>query len=172
MTGEASPVVVLIGAPGAGKTRTGKRVARILGLPFIDTDKRIVAEHGPIPALFEQHGEPRFRELERDAVRAALLEHAVVSLGGGAVLDLETRADLAAVPVVQLITSVEAIATRIGDGRRPLLKDGTAAWEALVAARAPIYDALADLTIDTSRIPIDAVAERVADWVRQRPEPA
>jgi len=168
----ASPVVVLIGAPGAGKTRTGKRVARILGLPFIDTDKRIVAEHGPIPALFEQQGEPRFRELEREAVQAALLEHAVVSLGGGAVLDLDTRADLASVPVVQLTTSVEAIAARIGDGRRPLLKDGTAAWEALVAARAPIYDALADLTIDTSRMPIDAVAERVADWVRQRPEPA
>ena len=172
MTGPASAVVVLIGAPGAGKTRTGKRVARILGLPFVDTDKRIVAEHGPIPALFEQHGEPRFRELERQAVQAALLEHAVVSLGGGAVLDLDTRADLEPLPVVQLTTSVEAIASRIGDGRRPLLKDGTAAWEALVAARAPIYDALADLTIDTSRMPIDAVAERVADWVRHRPEPA
>ena len=172
MTGPASAVVVLIGAPGAGKTRTGKRVARILGLPFVDTDKRIVAVHGPIPALFEQHGEPRFRELERQAVQAALLEHAVVSLGGGAVLDLDTRADLEPLPVVQLTTSVEAIASRIGDGRRPLLKDGTAAWEALVAARAPIYDALADLTIDTSRMPIDAVAERVADWVRHRPEPA
>lgn len=172
MTGPASAVVVLIGAPGAGKTRTGKRVARILGLPFVDTDKRIVAEHGPIPAIFEQHGEPRFRELERQAVQAALLEHAVVSLGGGAVLDLDTRADLEPLPVVQLTTSVEAIASRIGDGRRPLLNDGTAAWEALVAARAPIYDALADLTIDTSRMPIDAVAERVADWVRHRPEPA
>jgi len=172
VTGPASAVVVLIGAPGAGKTRTGKRVARILGLPFVDTDKRIVAVHGPIPALFEQHGEPRFRELERQAVQAALLEHAVVSLGGGAVLDLDTRADLEPLPVVQLTTSVEAIASRIGDGRRPLLKDGTAAWEALVAARAPIYDALADLTIDTSRMPIDAVAERVADWVRHRPEPA
>ena len=162
--------MVLIGAPGAGKTRTGKRVARILELPFIDTDKRIVAEHGPIPAIFESAGEPRFRELERAAVEVALRERAVVSLGGGAVLDLQTRADLAGLPVVQLTTSVEAIAARIGDGRRPLLKDGTAAWEALVAARQPIYDELADLTIDTSRDSIDTVADRVADWVRHRPE--
>jgi len=49
-------VVVLIGAPGAGKTRTGKRLARLLGVPFIDTDKRIVAAHGPIATIFEDHG--------------------------------------------------------------------------------------------------------------------
>ena len=165
-------VVVLIGAPAAGKTRTGKRVARILGLPFIDTDKRIVAEHGAIADLFERHGEPHFRALEREAVAAALREKAVVSLGGGAVLDPGTRAALVGLPVVQLTTTAEAVSARIGDGKRPLLTDGTAAWEALVAARRPIYDAVATITIDTSRTPIDAVAERVADWVREREEHA
>lgn len=158
--------VVLIGAPGAGKTRAGKRVARLLGLPFIDTDKRIVAEHGPIAALFAEHGEPRFRALERAAVAAALREGAVVSLGGGAVLDPDTRADLAGLPVVLLTTTVEAVSARIGDGKRPLLKDGPAAWEALVRARRPLYESLATMTIDTSRQPIDRVAEVVADWVR------
>jgi len=50
--------LVLIGAPGAGKTRMGKRLARILSVPFIDTDKRIVSEHGPIARIFEEYGEP------------------------------------------------------------------------------------------------------------------
>jgi shikimate kinase len=163
-------VVVLIGAPGAGKTRTGKRVARILELPFIDTDRVIVQQHGPIPAIFEQFGEPYFRAVERDAVAESLRQRAVVSLGGGAVLDPRTRDDLVGLPVVQLTTSVSAIASRIGDGRRPLLKDGTAAWEALVAARQPIYDAVASITIDTSRLPIDGVASRVAEWLRSTPE--
>ena len=164
--------MVLIGAPGAGKTRTGKRVARLLGVPFVDSDREIVREHGPIPAIFEQFGEPYFRALERDAVAASVRQYAVVALGGGAVLDPRTRDDLAGLPVVQLTTSVEAIASRIGDGRRPLLKDGTAAWEALVASRQGVYDAVASFTIDTSRTPVDAVATTVADWVRSAVEPA
>ena len=48
------PLLVLIGPPGAGKTRLGKRVARILGAPFIDTDRSIVAVHGPIADIFGQ----------------------------------------------------------------------------------------------------------------------
>ncbi|MDO8338165.1 MAG: shikimate kinase, partial [Microcella sp.] len=83
------PVVVLIGPPAAGKSRVGKRVARILDLPVIDTDKVIAAEHGPIPEIFAAHGEPHFRALERAAVVDALRERAVVSLGGGAVLDAD-----------------------------------------------------------------------------------
>jgi shikimate kinase len=79
------PLLVLIGAPAAGKTRLGKRVAKILNVPFIDTDKRIVAKHGVIATIFAEHGEDRFRELERDEVLAALSENAVVALGGGAV---------------------------------------------------------------------------------------
>lgn len=160
-------VLVLIGAPGAGKTRTGKRVAKRLGLPFIDTDARVVAEHGPISAIFAEHGEPQFRRLERAAVAEALREPAVVSLGGGAVLDPATAADLDGLRVVQLTTSAEAVAARIDNDKRPLLAGGTAAWEALVAARQPTYDALATRTIDTSATPLDEVAGRIADWVLQ-----
>lgn len=163
------PIVVLVGAPGAGKTRAGKRVARLLGAEFIDTDKKIVAEHGPIAALFDTHGEPHFRALERAAVSAALRRHAVVSLGGGAVLDRDTRADLAGLPVVQLTTSAAAVAQRIRDGKRPLLRDGTAAWEALVAARTPLYDAVSSVTFDTSSTSMTAVAERIVAWLREHP---
>jgi shikimate kinase len=59
MTG--GPPVVLIGPMAAGKTRVGKRVARILGTGFQDTDRMIVADHGAIPAIFDEHGESRPR---------------------------------------------------------------------------------------------------------------
>lgn len=164
---ELRAVVVLIGAPGAGKTRTGKRLARLLEVPHIDTDKRIVAEHGPIAEIFERDGEPRFRQLEREAVAAALREPAVVTLGGGAVLDEHTQTQLAGLPVVQLTVSADAVAARIASGKRPLVKDGIGAWQALVERRQPIYDRLSQLTLDTSREPLDRVAERIAKWLQE-----
>ena len=161
-------VVVLIGAPGAGKTRTGRRIAARLGVPFIDTDKRIVAAHGPISAIFEQHGEPHFRAIERRAVAQALTEHAVVTLGGGAVLDPETQHDLDGRAVVQLTVDERAVERLISGGKRPLVKDGIEAWKSLVAARQPLYDRLAGLTIDTSRRPLDTVADEVVRWLEER----
>ncbi|MGV8885268.1 MAG: shikimate kinase [Microbacteriaceae bacterium] len=167
MNSAPRPVVVLIGAPGAGKTRLGKRLAKLLGVPFIDTDKRVVAEHGVISEIFDLHGEAHFRALERAAVVAALQESAVVALGGGAVLDLDTRADLANHRVVQLTVSPEAVEKRIAGGKRPLLRDGLGAWIALVEARTPIYDALATTTIDTSRRPLDHIATELLAWIQE-----
>ena len=161
-------VVVLIGAPGAGKTRTGKRLARLLGVPFIDTDKRIVAAHGPIATIFEDHGEPHFRSIERETVAEALRERAVVTLGGGAVLDPRTQADLAEKRVVQLTVSAAAVEKRIATGKRPLLKDGIDAWTAIVTARQPIYDRLSQLSVDTSRQPLDGVAQRIVNWLEKQ----
>jgi len=161
-------VVVLIGAPGAGKTRTGRRVATRLGVPFVDTDKRIVAAHGPIAAIFEQHGEPHFRALEREVVAGALTEHAVVTLGGGAVLDADTQHDLDGRAVVQLTVDPSAVERRISGGKRPLVKDGIEAWKSLVESRQPLYDRLSGLTIDTSRRPLDTVADEVVRWLEQR----
>ncbi|MDJ0335200.1 shikimate kinase [Salinibacterium sp. G-O1] len=160
--------VVLIGAPGAGKTRTGKRLARILNVPFIDTDKRIVAQHGVIAEIFSEHGESHFRSLEREVVAEALFEHAVVTLGGGAVLDPRTQADLAQYPVVQLTVSAGAVEARISGGKRPLLTGGVAAWQALVDSRQPLYDRLSDFTIDTSSQPLDRVAQKIAHWLERQ----
>jgi shikimate kinase len=165
-TPDDRPVVVLIGAPGAGKSRLGKRIARTLGVPFIDTDKRIVAGHGPIPAIFAEHGEARFRELERAEVARALGEPGVVALGGGAVLDEDTQRDLAAHRVAQLSVSAEAVAKRITGDKRPLV-DGVAAWSALVEKRRPVYDRLADRTFDTSSRPLDAIADELVGWIRE-----
>ena len=164
---ESAPVIVIIGAPGAGKTRIGKRVSRLLDVPFVDTDKRIVAAHGGIPDIFANHGEPHFRQLEREQVSRALTEHAVVSLGGGAVLNEETQSELEPLRVVQLTVSADKIASRnIGAGR-PLLADGIEAWIALVAARAPIYDRLADVSFDTSSLPAERIADDIVRWVKE-----
>ncbi len=163
--------VVLIGAPGAGKTRTGKRVARALGIPHLDTDKLFVAEHGPIADFFTANGETAFREIERELVAAALAEDAVVSLGGGAVLDPRTQELLSGRPVVQLTSTPDAIRERIARepgeaAKRPLLAaGGVEAWQRLVESRRPIYDRLAVVTVDTSHRTMDSVAEEVLAWL-------
>ncbi|QIZ98953.1 shikimate kinase [Leifsonia sp. PS1209] len=158
--------IVLIGPPAAGKSRIGKRLAARLKVPFVDTDSLIVAEHGPISAIFAERGEPHFRALERAIVARALGEHGVVSLGGGAVIDQGTQADLADARVVLLTVSPEAIAARIGNGKRPLVTD-VESWKRLVAARTDIYTALADYTADTSTRPIDTIVEEIAAWVEE-----
>ena len=168
-SGLARPVVVLIGAPGAGKTRLGKRIGRLLDVPFIDTDKRIVAEHGPIAEIFARHGEAHFRAIERATVAAALTEGAVVALGGGAVLDEDTQRDLAAHRVAQLTVSREAVAVRIAGDKRPLV-NGVDAWSALVAVRRPIYDRLAHRTFDTSSLPLDHIAADIVGWIQETSE--
>ena len=147
--------IVLIGPPAAGKSRIGKRLAARLKVPFVDTDSLNVAEHGPISAIFAEHGEPHFRALERAIVARALGEHGVVSLGGGAVIDQGTQADLA-----------DAMAASFAKGTRPLVTD-VESWKRLVAARTDIYTALADYTADTSTRPIDTIVEEIAAWVEE-----
>ncbi len=160
--------LVFIGPMAAGKTKIGRRVARALEVPFIDTDHRIVAEHGPIKDIFEQHGEEHFRALERRAVAQAITEQAVVSLGGGAVLDVETQADLAGCSVVYLSVSARAVRARIGGAKRPLLKGGITDWKRIYAERRPLYEALAGIRFDTSHRPLDAIADDVVTWTQKR----
>ena len=156
--------IVLIGPPAAGKTRIGRRLARRLGLPFVDTDAVVVAANGPIPAIFAEHGEPHFRALERAAVAEAIAEPGVVSLGGGAVLDPATQADLADTTVVLITVQPEAIASRIANAKRPLVTD-LESWKRLVASRSELYTSLADYTADTSTRPIETIVEEIAAWV-------
>lgn len=159
-------MIVFIGPSGAGKSRLGKRVARVLGVPFSDTDRMIVAEHGPIPQIFREHGEPHFRAVERETVHRALQGAGVLSLGGGAVLNPDTQSDLAAHTVVLLTISAEAVSRRLaGDTDRPLVRNGLQDWIALNEPRWPIYERLADATFDTSHRPNDEVAREVAAWL-------
>lgn len=160
------PRVVLIGAPASGKSKIAKMVAAELGCARIDTDKVIVAEHGPIVDIFDTFGEPAFRALERAAVIDALTHDAVISLGGGAVVNEDSQRDLAHAHCVLLTVSEEVVATRIIDPKRPLLRKGLTAWVALVEKRDPIYRALADRTFDTSHRPLEDIASEISTWIR------
>jgi shikimate kinase len=155
--------IVLIGPPAAGKTSVGRKLAKRLGVEFLDTDRIIVAEHGPIADIFRDHGEAHFRALERTTVADALRRDAVVSLGGGAVLHPDTRSDLAGARVVLLTVSREAVESRIGGSKRPLVQ-GIDTWQALVDARAELYASLASVTFDTSDRPISQIVTEIADW--------
>jgi shikimate kinase len=160
------PPVVFIGPMAAGKTKVGRRVARLLGTEFIDTDKVVADQNGPIPAIFAEHGESYFRVLERAAVVSALGSDRVVSFGGGAVLDPATQADLADHRVAYLSVNAEAVAFRIDDTSRPLVQSGgVAEWERIYAVRRPLYESLADFEIDTSTGAFDAVSEEVVAWL-------
>jgi shikimate kinase len=119
----------------------------------------------PISDIFVDSGEAAFRALERAAIVAALQDDgAVLSLGGGAILDPETRADLAGHNVVFLDVSVGEAAKRVGLGvARPLLLGNVRTQlRNLMEARRPLYAEVAKLTVDTdSRAPEDIAAEIV-----------
>ncbi|NNC10597.1 shikimate kinase [Planctomonas sp. JC2975] len=159
--------IVLIGPPAAGKTRVGKRLARRLGVPFIDTDAVIVAKHGPISGIFAERGEQEFRAIERTVVSEALALGGVVSFGGGAVLDPRTQEDLRTTHVVLLTVTPEAAAARITDGKRPLVQ-GIESWRELVGKRLPLYESLADYTADTSHRPMTTIVEEIAQWCEEQ----
>lgn len=167
MTSPTDPIV-LIGPMGAGKTSVGRRVAKALDVPFYDSDKAIVREHGPIEDIFAEKGEAAFRALERDAVATGLATAGVVSLGGGAVLDPQTRAALADHRVVLLTVEPRVVASRIRGTNRPLLNDADpmARWTAIMTERGPIYRELADVVFDTSHGPLQDVVDAITAWAR------
>lgn len=169
MTTTAPLPVVFIGPMGSGKSRVGRKVAAALGVPLIDTDSVVAAEHGPINDIFARSGEGHFRVLERQAVADAITRPAIVSLGGGAVLDPDTRRDLEHATVVLLTVTPESVAKRIQGGKRPLLADdGIAAWERILAERRPIYEALASVTFDTSERSLSEIAADIVTWLEGR----
>jgi shikimate kinase len=156
--------VILIGAPGAGKTTVGTMLAARLGVPFADTDAVVEAVAGkPVSDIFISDGEPEFRRLERAAVSATLTSEGVVGLGGGAVMDQSTQAELAGRAVVYLETGFAELAKRVGlDRARPLLigTNPRAQLKSLLEQRLPVYDRLAWLTVSTDgREPADIAAE-------------
>jgi shikimate kinase len=160
--------IVFIGPMAAGKTKIGRRVARGLNVPFIDTDKRIVESYGPIPEIFVREGEEYFRIIEREAVDWALGEPAVVSLGGGAVMHADTQGDLDDATVVYLSVSPAAVQARLGGSKRPLLADGISDWERIYNLRRSTYETLATIHLDTSNRPITGIADEIVNWVQER----
>lgn len=155
--GQHKPNVFLIGPMGVGKTTIGRQLARALELEFIDSDHEIEARTGAdIPWIFDIEGEAGFRRRER-AVIADLVHREGIALatGGGAILDADNRADLAANgSVVFLKASIDRILSRTQKNQnRPLLMtdDPRTRIEQLMAERDPLYREIADVIVDTDR---------------------
>jgi shikimate kinase len=163
-----TPTVVLVGMPGAGKSTTGRRLAKILGVPFADSDDLVAAAAGrPVAHIFAESGEDAFRALEAAAVVAALEDFpGVLALGGGALTVASTRAALRGcpAPVVLLRAELATLGARVGTGRsRPLLVDDPPARLAeLATARISLYENVSTFAVDTDNYTPGQVAGSIA----------
>jgi shikimate kinase len=159
-----APKAVLVGMPGSGKSTIGRRLAKALDVPLLDTDVKIVETTGRTIAEIFVDGEPEFRRIEADVVRAALAEtDGIVSLGGGAVTSAEVREALVGHTVIYLeITAAEGIRRTCGSGR-PLLAgaDPAEKFRTLMSARVPLYREVATMRINTNRRNPGAVVRHI-----------
>jgi len=160
--------VALIGFMGAGKSSVGRALAKKLEKPFVDVDQLIEKKAGKsIAHIFKEAGEPAFREMER-VITAEVARQAgqVIACGGGVVLNRSNTDALKKTAVlVYLKASEEAIRKRVSPTRskRPLLANtkGAKPIEVLMAERRPLYEQTADVTLDTSKLGIDAAASAI-----------
>jgi shikimate kinase len=158
--------IILVGAPGSGKTTVGAVLAERLGVPFADADAVIVARVGkPVAEIFADDGEATFRALEEQVTAELLNQSGVLALGGGAVLSPRTRTALRGRRVVWLRVGLSTAVKRVGlDTARPLLLGNVRGrLLALLNERAPLYAEVASEVVDTDdRSPAEVAAQIVA----------
>jgi shikimate kinase len=167
---KGSPVICLIGFMGCGKTTVGRLLGERLGWTFVDLDDEIERRAGvPILEIFEHEGEPRFRDIEHEALREQLtLAHKgqarVLALGGGAFVEPRNRDRLELGGLsIWLDCPLETLWERVSSfATRPLARDRRQ-FEHLYQERLPLYG-LADFTIPGDRSP-----EQIVDTILKLP---
>ncbi|MDP9883135.1 shikimate kinase [Sinomonas atrocyanea] len=166
----AERTIVLVGPTGAGKSAVGAALARVLGVRFLDSDQALAAALGPVPELYRSLGEEAFRRAEASTVASLLADpgRAVLSLGGGAVLDGGTRRLLAAGTVVWLDTDLATVLPRIEGGRPLFGGDVAEAWQRNYDRRRPLYEEVASLRIDARTGTPEELAAEIAAGLRDR----
>jgi shikimate kinase len=170
----SSPNIYLIGPTGSGKTAVGRQLARDTGRKFIDSDQEIEKRTGvEVGYIFEKEGEAGFRVREKEMIRElSSLEGAIIATGGGAVLARENRQCLVATGVVvYLKTGVKEQLKRTGrTSTRPLLNNANPrrVLEDMAAVRGPLYEEIADLTLDTSHQRVRTVTRQLRELLERR----
>jgi shikimate kinase len=156
--------IVLVGAPGAGKSTVGALLAERLGTEFTDADGVIEQRAGKsIAEIFADDGEAAFRRLEEETTAALLRRPGVLALGGGAVLSAGTREALQGHRVVWLRVGVPSALHRVGlDTARPLLLGNVRGrLIKLLGERKPLYDEVATARVDTDETSPEDVVEHI-----------
>ena len=159
--------LILCGMMGCGKTTVGGKIAELTNGVCYDTDDLIVQKHGRIADIFARFGEARFREIETETLRELLeKDNLVVATGGGAVLKDENVALLQKKgKLVYLRANMQTLLSRLRtDSERPLLQSGQSLSERLtelLRARAPIYERVADYTVDVDGKTPEEIAEEI-----------
>lgn len=177
ITAHLNRPVVMLGLMGAGKTKVGGLLAQHLGLPFVDADHEIEAAAGmSISDIFENHGEPAFRDLERKVITRLLSDEIkVVAPGGGAIMNPQT-AELvfSKALTVWLRADLDILVERTGrNEKRPLLKGGNREdiLGNLMKQRYPVYER-ADVHLQTDASAPEAAADRLliklADYLKEK----
>lgn len=157
----------LVGMMGSGKSTSGRLAADSLDVAFFDTDEEVASSAGrPVADVWEELGEPSFREMESGAIRRLAGENAVISTGGGVVLDHGNREVMkTSGSVIWLRCPPEVLASRLqGSSGRPLLDgepDLAAAIGVVLGRRSAAYSEVADFEIDTSLLSVAEVAARI-----------
>ena len=164
--------IVLIGAPGSGKSTVGMALAAQLKLAFVDTDSLIeLKESRKISNIFVDDGEGFFRAIEFEALKEVLQKSdCVISLGGGAPIAEKAQEALRNSDslIVFLDVSLATAAPRVGFNRdRPLLLGNPRAqWQTLSDQRRPIYEDLADYTVKVDDMSVEEVVSQIESVLR------
>jgi shikimate kinase len=168
--------VILVGMMGAGKTAVGTATARLLGVPFLDSDDEIAkAAQRSIAEIFDRDGEAFFRARETEVLGRLLQgDPVVLSTGGGAFLNPQNRDMIRDAGVaVWLRADLDLLWQRVRHkSTRPLLRtaDPRATLAAIHDARVPVY-ALADLVVDAApELSVDGMAQKVIATLKTRPD--
>ncbi len=164
----SSQHIVLVGMMGAGKSSVGRAMAHRLERPLLDTDELIEERAGrSVREIFAEAGEPAYRLIETDVLRAALAAEApaVIAAGGGVVLSPTNRALLveADAHIVWLLADVDVLLARVRNGaHRPLLDDDPErTLRRMFDERAGLYREVADAIVSVDHRSVHDVAQAV-----------